>query len=51
MRDTSLQISEVISEIMEICLYDGSVIEENTLQQFKEQQVGNRGGLSKVEDY
>jgi len=28
---------------MKICLYDGSVAEENTLQQFKEQQVGKRG--------
>lgn len=40
---TSLEISEVINEIMKIFLYDGSVAEENTLQQFKEQQVGKRG--------
>jgi len=51
MRDTSLQISEVISEIMEICLYDGSIAEDNNLQQFKEQQVGKRVCLSKGENY
>jgi len=39
---------------MEIFLYDGSVAEENTLQQFKEQQVGKRGLTQwhhKGEDY
>lgn len=53
LRDTSLQISEVVNDIMEICLYDGSVAEENTLQQFKEQQVGKREALwrNRGEDY
>jgi len=40
LRETAFQISEVVQKIMEIGLYNGSVIEEITFQQFKEQQVG-----------
>jgi len=40
LRDASLKVSALIYQTAAISLYNGSVTEENTLQGFKEQQVG-----------
>lgn len=40
LRDASLKVSALIYQTTAISLYNGSVTEENTLQGFKEQQVG-----------
>jgi len=40
LRDASLKVSALIYQTGAINLYNGAVLEENTLQGFKEQQVG-----------
>jgi len=40
LRDALLKVSALIYQTEAISLYNSSVIEENTLQGFKEQQVG-----------
>lgn len=37
--ETAIEVSGIIYEAMEMNMYDGSIVEENTLHSFREQQV------------
>jgi len=57
LREALLKVSVLINQTAAISLYNGSVTEENTLQGFKEQQVGvnalkdNRRGRTQNYDH